>query len=653
MEEERKKTAKRIWEKIIHSVTFRIVTILCIILAGVFVVLYSVNRNRVIRTTREHFDEVGEMASELLAKMIMDEERQGMDFFDDEFLDMLQDFCTKYGINGIFLSESEEPYEYSYEYLYVSPGSKEIRTEETGKEPLEFEIKDEAKSVYAGKLPSLHLHYRYQDTLFSSYITGLYNQEGECYAVLGVNFLSQDTRSIAMQYVKETTIFIIIVVLITLLVIILSLHYLVLKPIQSISAKMKGFIYGDKAHPEKLKVKGKNELAQMATAYNEMTDDIVEYFNTLNSLSAAAEIQKGFLPTDHFENDIIKIDADIRPAKHIGGDFYDYYYLDDDRICFVIADVSGKGLSAAMLMANAINAIKYNARIYKSPADILYATNNDLITINPEQMFVTAFVAIYDSKKGALTYSNAGHNRPYLLHDQKTIELNEATGLLLGLFEEETYQNCEIKLHPNDLLFLFTDGLNEAVSKDKQFFGNQRICETLEENEPYDMLQKIKIKVDEFANGAEQHDDMTLMSILWKGEWHLQLEPKTEEIEKVKILFLENPWIPQVEKKKIILAMEELLTNSMNYAFREKNNGHIWIDIYIKSGKIDVMLTDDGTPYNPLKNVITKEEYDPDTQCGGLGKLIAFTIMQAAYQYQGEKNTLLLEKELYDDNHTD
>ena len=221
-------------------------------------------------------------------------------------------------------------------------------------------------------------------------------------------FLDKDVENNVMQSVTRTTVIVGIITAVLLIVLTVLLYYLVVLPVRRISKSMRLLVQGDTINVRKLSVRGGDEFSMMAQDYNAMTDRILDYIQTMAYINTAAHIQQGLLPKKYFENDFLRIDACMKPAKNVGGDFYDYFKLDDGRICLVIADVSGKGISAAIFMAGTVTAIRHSARFFSSPSQIMKNVNNEIASHNPEQLFVTVFIAIYDQVSAEMTYANAG-----------------------------------------------------------------------------------------------------------------------------------------------------------------------------------------------------------------------------------------------------
>ena len=271
----------------------------------------------------------------------------------------------------------------------------------------------------------------------------------------------------------------------TIVILILTgivLYFRVSKPLKRISGRMKNFVSQKGAFFEKLPVKGKDEIAEMSNSFNNMAEDIDRFITDLSELNRqkaelniAKNIQRGLLEKPDFENENVTINASMVAAKIVGGDLYDYCALDNGNIFVSIADVSDKGVTAALFMARAVTMLHQYAKLSYSPSKILYEYNNSLAKHNPNLMFITTFAAIYNPKTKVLTYSNAGHNVPYIISDT-LIKLDDEIGSAAGVFEDEAYPEFEIKLNDGDMLFLYTDGVTDAQNRGQQERAGQQQC---------------------------------------------------------------------------------------------------------------------------------------------------------------------------------
>ncbi len=252
----------------------------------------------------------------------------------------------------------------------------------------------------------------------------------------------------------------------------------------------------------------KDEIEKEATKYNadfEMAHEI--------QLSALPNVFPAFP-----DNPEIDVFARYRSAKEVGGDFYDYYYVGKNKVCFVIADVSGKGIPAAMFMMRAKSAIQMFARNTKDPARTLYETNNYLCDNNIADMFVTAWVGILDIENGHLKYASAGHNPPIVVDSKngETHMLQSKVSLVLGGMPNVKYANNEGDFDPGQILFLYTDGVPEANNPDGELYGEVRLNKYLSSvynKDIKEICDGAMNEVDKFAAGAEQFDDITILAL--------------------------------------------------------------------------------------------------------------------------------------------
>lgn len=238
------------------------------------------------------------------------------------------------------------------------------------------------------------------------------------------------------------------------------------------------------------------------------------------SLRVAQAIQMRMLPQEfpvRTEDSLFEIAATMRPAKQVGGDFYDFFHTENDRLYLCIGDVSGKGMPAALLMA--VTRALFRSMILQgeSPARIMTAVNRQLAQESEPDMFVTAFCAVLDLSTGELRYSNGGHNPPFLIgSDGAVIELPTKPGLVLGFMEAFNFVEQTHTLSPGDALYLDTDGVSEATNDEGELFSIERLREVLEQNASRgmaDVIGTVVSSVETFVGSAPQSDDLTLMSI--------------------------------------------------------------------------------------------------------------------------------------------
>ena len=211
----------------------------------------------------------------------------------------------------------------------------------------------------------------------------------------------------------------------------------------------------------------------------------------------------------------------MTPAKEVGGDLYDFFMLDDDHLCIVIGDVSGKGVPASLFMMVALTLIHHVAMHEKSPAKILQNVNEEICSRNSEEMFVTVWLAVLEISTGKLTAANAGHEYPALKKADGHFELfKDKHGFVVGGMEGIRYREYEIQLEKNDKIFVYTDGVPEATDAANELFGTERMLDALRENEDRsvsDILGGISASVQAFVGSAPQFDDLTMLCLTYKG----------------------------------------------------------------------------------------------------------------------------------------
>ena len=277
----------------------------------------------------------------------------------------------------------------------------------------------------------------------------------------------------------------------------------------------------------KVEVRENKEFASLSDDINDLVSAMKRYIEEAASridkeLAFAKAIQISSLPSVFPEKKEFDIYALMRAAKEVGGDFYDFYLLDDNHLAFVMADVSGKGIPAAMFMMTAKSIIKGYAERGFEVNEIFERANNELCEGNDAEMFVTTWMGILDLQSGVLTYGNAGHNPPLLRRKDGTFEyLRNKANLALAFMDGVTYQKYEIQLSKGDELYLYTDGVTEATNADVVLYGEERLQKKLNEiidDSAEKRCNRILADIDEFVGEAEQFDDITMLALNFYGE---------------------------------------------------------------------------------------------------------------------------------------
>lgn len=310
---------------------------------------------------------------------------------------------------------------------------------------------------------------------------------------------------------------------------------LIIKPIEKITRATSSFVENNNSFSEDLKeVRTNDEIETLALSFAQMEEDLNNYIDNLQKvtsekervqteLNVATDIQKNMLPTifpPFPEKSEFDIFATMEPAKEVGGDFYDMFLIDDDHLAFGIADVSGKGVPAALFMVIAKTLIKDHTTLGESPSEIFTNVNNLLCESNGNDMFVTAWLGILELSTGKLTYVNAGHNAPAIKRANGEFEyLKQRPGLVLAGLEGIPYRQAELTLEKGDKIYLYTDGVTEAQDKENTLYGDDRLLKILNQNSEasvYDLLPIIRKDIQSFVKDADQFDDITMLILEMK-----------------------------------------------------------------------------------------------------------------------------------------
>lgn len=241
-------------------------------------------------------------------------------------------------------------------------------------------------------------------------------------------------------------------------------------------------------------------------------------------LNLASDIQSNMLPKifpEHSNENTFDIYATMTPAKEVGGDFYDFFMVDENNIALVMADVSGKGIPAALFMVIAKTLIKDHTQLGLEPGEVFTRINNILCESNEAGLFVTAWMGIFNLKTGLLKYANAGHNRPVLCINNEVNFMALNHGFVLAGMEDIKFKQAEIKLNKGDKIFLYTDGATEATNINNELYGDNRLLECLRRlkgKNAEEALHAVRADIDEFVGDAEQFDDLTLLAFDYLGE---------------------------------------------------------------------------------------------------------------------------------------
>ena len=340
-------------------------------------------------------------------------------------------------------------------------------------------------------------------------------------------------------FVGRCMLFVILLTLAGVALALFALHRIVIFPLTAMAEGTRRFaeVKGTYGYDDVMQQvsRSNDEIGDLCSDIRSMQRNIVENTGNLTRLTAekerilmeldmAANIQESMLPNtfpafpDRSEFDLY---ASMVPAKEVGGDFYDFFLVDDDHLCLVIADVSDKGVPAALFMMAAKIIIANTARLVKSPAEILQTANSVISANNREQMFVTVWIGILTISTGLLTAANAGHEYPAVCRDGSFSLLKDRHGFVLGGMEGMKYQDYELQLSPGDKLFVYTDGVQDASNEYAERFETERMVKTLNEYakaSPREILRGMTETVSRFVGNTRQFDDMTMLCLEYRGK---------------------------------------------------------------------------------------------------------------------------------------
>lgn len=426
---------------------------------------------------------------------------------------------------------------------------------------------------------------------------------------------------------------------------------------------------------ERPSLKHDDEIMQLLEAFNNMGIRIDEYTDKLTSvtvekerigaeLNVAKNIQAGMLPKNFSafcDGKEFDIHATMTPAKEVGGDFYDFFMIDDDHVALVMADVSGKGVPASLFMAIAKTLIKKRAQSGGTPAEILFDVNNQICEGNDSGLFVTVWLAVIEISSGKVITANAGHEYPLVMRKDGEFEfIKDPHSSALSAFDDAEYTNFEFTISAGDKIFAYTDGVPEATNGDNILFGNDRLVASLNKRkseELYELLVGLKADIDEFVGTAPQFDDVTMLCFEYMGSkkmqmnnFELTIEASLDKLDVVNEFVdkcLEGYDYSMKFRLSLDLVVEELFVNVAHYAYEDKGDLKICAEI-TDNKALKMTFIDSGIPYNPL----LKEDPDitqkaEDRNIGGLGIfLVKMNVDDIAYEYTDNKNCLTIVKNI-------
>ena len=637
-------------------------------------------------------------------EMIDDFERMAMDVGAIAATQLNPDKCQTYLDTGV----KDEEYEYAFEqlskfresadveYLYVVvPKPDEVwyvmDTDPTeGQIPLgyhqpyyEGEFAKNAERMVRGERIKPIVSNEEYGWLLSAYYP-VQTSSGEPAGYVGVDILMRNVRENLNSFVFN------VIALIALLTAVLSFALIrmtnrtVAEPIRSLSTAARQLVEAERSGGQgelsifrQLQVDSSDEVGDLYQSLKRMEQDMNAYVRDLVSvtaererfgieLSLATRIQADMLPNvfpafpDREEFDIF---ASMTPAREVGGDFYDFFLIDENHLGLVIADVSGKGVPAALFMMASKIMLANNAMAGKSPAEVLRSTNTAICSNNREEMFVTVWLGVLDLTTGKLTAANAGHEYPVIRQPDGQFEVfKDQHSFVLGGMDGIPYKEYELFLEPGAKLFLYTDGVTEAMDSENRLFGMERMLAALNadpHSSPEQLLGSVRRAVDDFVQDAVQFDDLTMLCVEYCGPMKktlfsdaIELDACDENLHRV-IAFLEQgleqAGCPLKTQMQLDVAAEEIFVNIAHYAYAP-NTGMARVSLEIAGDVPTATVTfmDRGVPYDPLAKPDPDVTLDAEHRSvGGLGVyMVKQTMDEVRYAYEDGQNVLTMVKRL-------
>ena len=320
-----------------------------------------------------------------------------------------------------------------------------------------------------------------------------------------------------------------------LILYVVFVRHSITKPVSKLADFTKKITEAGEFNKQHIELNTGDEIEDLGSAFNYMLEELEQYIDNLEKvtaekerigaeLSVATQIQASMLPCifpafpDRPEFNVY---ATMQPAKEVGGDFYDFFLVDEDHLAMVIADVSGKGVPAALFMVIAKTLLKNSAQTGASPKEILEKVNNQLCENNDAEMFVTVWIGILQISTGKMVCANAGHEYPAICKREGSFELlKDKHGFVLAGMEGARYREYELQLQEGDSFYVYTDGVPEATNADQQLFGTERMLLALNRNPhaiPEEFLPAVKAEIDAFVGNAPQFDDITMLGLYYRG----------------------------------------------------------------------------------------------------------------------------------------
>ncbi len=455
----------------------------------------------------------------------------------DDYYEMIGDYLlevkNQVGLQYLYVAVPEQD---NIVYVWDAGAPDEDGIHKLGESIQMFgEIKDVMQTAYAGGADML------DSVLFTESsavaFVPLLNSDNKPVALIAVSIPIERVSRHVETFTVLALISTIVVMLISSFFYYLYIRKILVRPLRNLHHAVTGLVSDNMEHLDSfdLKIKTRDEVGDLANGFNQMVKELNEYINNLSRVTAekerigaeldvATHIQKSMLPCtfpafpDRKEIDIY---ATMTPAKEVGGDFYDFFMVDDRHLAIVMADVSGKGVPAALFMVIGKTLIKDHTVPGYDLGAVFTEVNDLLCESNSEGLFITAFEGVLDLVTGEFNYVNAGHEMPFICRSGENFAPYKIkAGFVLAGMEGMRYRAGSLTLAPGDKVFQYTDGVTEATNSDNELYGMERLENVLNLNKdsaPAELLPKVKEDIDAFVGEAPQFDDITMLCLEYKS----------------------------------------------------------------------------------------------------------------------------------------
>lgn len=595
-------------------------------------------------------------------------ETEEKDEYYNEIMDFLNSFLTNSDLQYYYVFV---PYEDDLVYVWDADAAETA----DGTRPLGYheQYMENGKAAVAKiyrENPPQEISFVNDETYgyIASAYSPVFNSKGEPVAVVGADVYVPNLEKEVITSLLMIIVSIIAIIVVTVIVFFYLIRKKVIKPIHTLHDVSRNMVdnleTGKTLH---IGIQTGNEIEDLADSFERMYTGVKDYISRLASVTAekerigaeldvATKIQASMLPCifpAFPERDEFEVYATMDPAKEVGGDFYDFFMVDEDNLAVVVADVSGKGVPAALFMVIGKTLIKDHTTSGKDLGEVFTEVNQILCESNSEELFITAFVGVLNVKTGKFRYVNAGHEIPFIAKKNgqfKPYKIRAA--FVLAGMEGIKYKSGEMQLEPGDKLFQYTDGVTEATNQENQLFGMERLEKTLaklSDKSPTEILDGVKADIDEFVGDAPQFDDITMLCLEYRGS-HEDSRTVDVSLDNMPALaqFVESTLEEKEAPLPVIMKMNIVLDEIYSNIVKFSGATYTKVACGVKDGFAYLRFEDDGIPYNPLEKQDTDITLQAeDREIGGLGILMVKKSMdKLEYEYKDSKNILTLSKKM-------